>query len=187
MNSSFVAALTKQITTAIRDTFAQRLADEIDAGHQEGKDTLEILQQSLSKLLLELPSTVTTPPPVSVPVVQNVQNTVAPSTQKATNSRSNADVLVDAQGQPLNCEMQVKKTGQSCKNKAKHRIGGQALCGVHAKSANNAQADPNKKAGKTNTPAKGTSTFGATIGLSNTTSNDFASFNVEDSIDINDE
>lgn len=186
MDSSFVALLTKQIVTAIRDTFAERFASEIDAGHQDGKETLEIVQESLEKLLEELPKTVsvapvTYAPPQNVVNTTPVNNIVQQTAPKTSSSRSTpSDVLKDEQGNPIKCEAVVKKTSTPCKNNAKHRIGGQCVCGLHAKSANNAQPDANKAPkGGNKAPPKGTSTFGAAVGMTSGTSNSFGSFSID--------
>jgi len=186
MDSGLVALLTKQIIIFIKDNLADRLSSDIDAGHQDGKETLEIVTESLEKLLAEIPKTA----PVIVPVQQTTPNVNAvyhpPPKTASTRSVAN-DVLKDDQGQPIKCEAVVKKTSAPCKNNAKHRVGGQCLCGLHSKSANNAQPDASKapKAGAVKQPPKGTSSFNSAVGIPAHSSNIFNSFNIDEGNDIN--
>lgn len=109
-----------------------------------------------------------------------VANGVVGGTPKTpSGSRSVAsDVLRDDQGNVIRCEAVVKKTSAPCKNNAKFRIGNQCVCGLHAKSVNNAQPDPNKKPGTANkVPPKGQSSFGNVVGVpGSSTSNNFSNF-----------
>ena len=193
MESSLVALLTRQIVTFVRDNLAERLSSDIDAGHQDGKETLEIVTESLDKLLAEMPKTAPVVTPVysapqtvvgTTPVTNGVVQT-APKTTSTTRSTA-SDVLKDDQGNPIKCEAVVKKTSAPCKNNAKHRIGGQCVCGLHAKSANSAQPDANKapKTGGVKAPPKGTSSFGAAVGMPTNTSNSFGSFSIDNTEDI---
>lgn len=176
MNTSFINTIVRDIAVAIRDRYAERLADEIDAGHQNGKETLEILQESFDRLLAEIQ-----------PVTPTVVQTQSPSTPgKSTPSRVSADVLKDERGNPIKCQAIIKKTSLPCSNGAKHNVSGQHLCGVHVKSATNAQPDPNKKAGKASAPTKGTSSFSSIVGASSTSDN-FRDIKIDDDIsDIDD-
>lgn len=149
MNSTFVTDLVRDITTTISKSYVERLASEIDDGHQDGRLTIDILNESFANLLKELPVT---------PVVK-------PVTTKST--VSSTDALKDANGAPIPCSASTK-AGAPCRNKAKIRVGDAYLCGLHAKSTlPNASGKP--------TP-KGASQFSSIVGVQ---SNDFSCISID--------
>lgn len=189
MDSSLVTLLVKQIVTFVSDNLSDRLHTAVQTALDDGAYDEDTIKNELNKLLEELPKTA----PVAYAQPQNVVNSTpvnnvvqqtAPKTTSSSRSTP-SDVLKDEQGNPIKCEAVVKKTSAPCKNNAKHRVGGQCVCGLHAKSANNAQPDANKapKTG-TKTPPNGTSTFRAAVGMTAGTSNSFGNFSIDNTEDI---
>lgn len=161
MNSTFVTDLVRDITTTIAKSYAERLASEIDDGHQDGRLTIDILNESFANLLKELPVT-----PVVKPITPVVTTAVATKSAVAS-----ADALKDANGAPIPCSASTK-AGAPCRNKAKIRVGDAYLCGLHAKSTlPNASGKPTVSA-----PPKGASQFSSIVGVQ---SNDFSCISID--------
>lgn len=170
MNSTFVTTLVRDITHTIANAYADRLASEIDIGLQDGRDTVDILRESFSKLLKELPITNT---PVSTPMAVVGTSTSASTTVKS--AAASADVLKDAHGNPILCSASTK-AGAPCKNKAKFKAGEQHLCGLHAKSVLPATGS-RPTASSTVAPAKAVSQFSSIVGLNS--GGNFSGFSVD--------
>lgn len=192
MDQSLITLITKQILETVRDKLSARLAEDIEAGHQNDKGTLEIITSSLDKYLSELPkmeppkhtyTPVSSVPNHNTPAPQTSNGTVAPAsnahpaTIRPASRTVASDVCKDEKGNVIKCEAVVKKTAIPCKNNAKFHIGNQYLCGLHVKSVNGAQPDASKKltAGTSKAPARNTSSFGTAVGITSTSNyNNFA-------------
>lgn len=189
MDQTLITLIIKQILETVRDKLASQLALDIDEGHQNEKGTLEIINTSLNKYLTELPK-VDMPKPAPVASTSHAppaaNGTPAPATRTASKAVS-SDVMKDDKGNPIKCAAVVKKTGAPCKNSAKHNISGVYLCGLHCKSANNAQPDASKKpGGSAKTPAKNTSSFTTAMGVSSMPAVGFSAINIDADADIPD-
>lgn len=178
MDRNLVAILSKQIVSFVRDNLASRLATSIDE-NTDGRSTEEVIVDSLTSLLAEIeisPAAASS----SIPVVGSTPKTASKPSSKKT------DALKSSTGEILRCDMTIKKTGEPCTFPAKQTIGGKNYCGVHAKSANNAQPDPNKKPSASKSGGnKGTTTFGSVVGgIGSSSSSSFSGANITIGADL---
>ncbi len=185
MASNLSNELLDCIVSFLKLKLVDTLTQTIDEGHQQGKDTKSILDETLGGMLTQAVKA----PPVVASVATITTNAVAaaPAVAPSPSSRKALakDVLVDEHGQPIICQGIVQNTKMPCTHNSKYReADGTCTCGVHHRSYASKKADPTKKPGAT-TAKPGNSSFQGVVGIASGAT--FSKFTADDLVTVGDD
>lgn len=165
MDQRQFASLYKQFIQFLSTNVENKMVKALESDAEDGIGPRVTVNRVLKEALASIPDVATSTPS-------------SPSSTGTKSAIASAAVLVDEKGVPRACTAVTKKNAP-CTNKAKVEAGnGSYLCGLHARSGANSQADPNKKP-TTSAPAKGSS-FESTVNASA-----YNAFNI-DNTDVDD-
>lgn len=170
LSNEFLDCIVSFLKLKLSDTLAQAIED----GHQQGKETRTILDETLGGMIIQAVRSAPPSPPSS-----QVQNGMVVATATAAPKKAPAaGVLTDTAGNALKCSCIVQTTKEPCKNNGKYtEADGNITCGLHHRSYASKKADPTKRPGAM-TPKVGTSSFTGIVGISDSAS--FSSFKPDD-------
>lgn len=175
LSSEFLDCIISFLKLRLSDTLVQA----IDEGHQQGKDTKTIIDETLGGLISQAAKAPANQVTISMPAttVVGAAPDAKPSSRKSSPKEG---TLLGPDGKALICDAMVQNTKVKCTHPAKYKESdGKCTCGVHHKAYASKTANPDKRPGASN-PKAGTSSFQGVVNITGNTSNAFNKIDAND-------